>query len=472
MNRNISSIRRNQWLQAFRLHGNKYSDMKQSEIFEKFGSIEFEGYRNGDREQGRKKKLFPMFENDKFGEETELFVRTNMAFIEYADEVGWDGHDKILNYRDLLGGKLRRKYKGVGWNGVHDHYDPTHANAETDDGFVRLLQAFFMEITGHDNPAFALQEKIKGMKYMNQSEHDTLMDPKHYKEKIEDLMEVAEVLPHPTGWQPAGDLDWLNAIFYGLPEKAQDYLKYVKDVDPFDAEHNGANALDWDECLMEIRPWWVANYQKIAEENMKKKLSNKRDRDDDEDDNRSNKRRKQNTDRNDDDSEDEQDDEEVEQDDDEHQDDYSTYSTDDENQDDESTQPQEDQRGRSHDKKSDDDKLSFFEKPCLIHHNHPYSQCSLCFSGKQFNRAEADKYYQNNDSHSQGWWRRTYERKFPQQEQQQSYYQQYSAPPGQFAPAFATGTAAPASATTGTAAQAKMFRQVQDTAGNSYWLQM
>lgn len=442
--------------------------MKQSEILEKFGSVEFEGYRNGDREQARKKKLFPMFENDHLGEETELFVRTNMAFIEYADEVGWDGRDKILNYRDLLGGKLRRKYRSVGWNGVHDHYDPDHADAETDDGFVRLLEAFFMEVTGHDNPAYAVQEKIKGMKYANQREHDTLMDPKHYKERIEDLMEVAEVLPHPSGWQPASDLDWLNAMFYGLPQDAQDYLKYVKEVDPFDAEHNGANRLDWDECLMEIRPWWVDNYQKIAEENIKKKSSNKRDRDDEDDDNRSNKRRKTGN-----------------------------------------GGRKNSGAGKNNDKNGDDDKKNNFQKNCQLHSNarkpHKYGECIFCPSSKNFKQEAAIAVYNAGKTKAgvtvPKWWKETMERRVlnksnqkeqSEQPQQQQYLVQtgtpiqpqqgtafaivgqqqaqqmppmpatQSVPPAQIAPTFATGVPS---------AQSR-YKQVTDAKGNVYFLQL
>ncbi len=468
MNRNTTStLQRNAWLYGIKFKPTSINKKKQADVLEELGSVQFEGYRNGDPNQGRKKKSFPMFgNNDQF--ETELFINNNVDFIEFAEEVGWDGRDRIFNYRDILEGKLKKTYKKVGWEGTSDNYDPNHANAETPEGFVRLLGATFMEFTGHDNPAYALQEKIKNMNYSNHRQHDTHVDPKIVKERLEELWDVVEMLPGLNGWQQADEHEKLNAVFYGLPEDAQDYLKYEKEVDVFDAANNGANEYSWQQCLMAIRPWWVKNFKKTAEENAKK-----RDRQDDdvEDDDRSNKRRKQNTDRNDDDNEDEQDEEEEEQDDDEHQDDYSTYSTDDEHQDDDSTQNQEDQRGRSHANESDDDKqLSFFDKPCLIHQDHPYNRCNLCFTGRQFNRAEADKYYQHTDSHSQGWWRRTYERKFPQQEQQQSYYQQYTAPPGQVAPTFATGTAAP----TGAAAQARpqLFQMVQDSAGKSYFVQM
>lgn len=119
----------------------------------------------------------------------------------------------------------------------------------------------------------------------------------------------------------------------------------------------------------------------------------------------------------DEDERDEDEQDEDEQEDDEHQDD------------DDSAQNQEHQRHSHDDESDDDDKLSFFDKPCLIHNNHPYKQCRLCFTGRLFNKAEADQYYQNNDSRSQVWWRKTYERKFPQQEQtQQSFYQQQQSP--------------------------------------------
>jgi len=62
----------------------------------------------------------------------------------------------------------------------------------------------------------------------------------------------------------------LHAVFYGLPLDAQEYLKYEKEVDVFDSANNGADEYSWQECFMAIRPWWIKDFKKLAEENVKK----------------------------------------------------------------------------------------------------------------------------------------------------------------------------------------------------------
>jgi hypothetical protein len=474
MNRNnTSTLKKNAWLYSIKFKPNELLNKPRKELFDEFGSVEFEGYRNGDHNLSRKKKSFPMFGlTDHFEEETELFLQNNVDFIKYSDYVGWDGSERILQYEDLLQGKLKKLYQKIGWEGTSSHYDPNHVDAETPEGFVQLLKALFMEYVDHENPAYAVQERIRNMKYCNQRQYDTLVDPKVYKERLEDMYDLVEVLPSPNGWQPATDLEKLNAAYYGLPLDAQEYLKYEKEVDVFDAANNGAGAMEYGDMFMAIRGWWMANYKKKAEENSENE-SKKRNRhvdnatdsssDEDADDddesknnNTSYKRMKQQDDDvNNDDEEEQEDyeDDEEEQEAYEHQDDDDSTQSHDYNSDD----------NIDDDVKPNDVKLSFFDKPCLIHKIHPYKQCQLCFTSRQFNRNEADQYYQSNDSHSQGWWRRTYEKKFPKQEQpQQSYYQ--------LAPTYATGMAA----TTQTAAQARpqLFQMVQDSAGNSYFVQM
>jgi len=207
MNRNTTSnLKRNAWLNGIKFKPTAINKKKQSDVLEELGSVQFEGYRNGDTNQGRKKKSFPIFGiNDHFEDETELFLNTNVAFIEFAEEVGWDGRDRIFNYRDILEGKLKKSYKKIGWEGTSDNYDPNHADAETPEGFVRLLKATFMEFTGHDNPAYAVQEKIKGMKYSNQREYDTYIDPKVVKDRLEELWDLVDMLSRPSGWQQADE---------------------------------------------------------------------------------------------------------------------------------------------------------------------------------------------------------------------------------------------------------------------------
>ena len=269
------------WLNGFKVHKNQVTKMTSSQLNEAFGSQLLEGYRGGDPNNAKLKKLFPTFGAEEIpGMEVEQYIKTVREFLQMAERCDWDGLARIETFPDILEDALKSIYETTREDG-NEYYDPNHHDAETEEGFTHLLAAIFVEWVDDKAPAQALAERIKGFYWKNQQDSGTVMHPRKFKLRLKQLWKVVDDLPRPGQWPEPTPLEKAQAVWAGLTEDAKLYIKDTKDTDPWDIENGGANTLSYENILDLLVPFWNERYKKLKEAYEKKTTSNKRIRSDD-----------------------------------------------------------------------------------------------------------------------------------------------------------------------------------------------
>ena len=454
------------WLKGLKIHKNPVSRMGSSQLHEGFGSQLLEGYRGGNPNNTKVKKLFPTFGAEEIpGMEVEQYIKTVNEFLQMSQRCAWDGLTRIETFPDILEDALKSIYETVREDG-NDYYDPNHVDAETEEGFEHLLGAIFVEWVDDTAPAQALAERIKGFHWKDQQDNGTVMHPRKFKLRLKQLWKVVDDLPRPGMWPEPTPLEKAQAVWAGLTEDAKLYIKDTKETDPWDIENGGANTLSYEDILDMLVPYWNEKFKAIKEAHEEKIASKKRDRDEDdnEDSGRKGKRQRGN-------------------------------------------KGNRRNNGNGGGRKNDDEgdrrnggarHQNNFEKDCTLsthgdlQKKHPYGQCIFCPSSNNFLPDKAKKFYESGNA--PGWWKKTYERRVLKKnsntQQQQQFHAQdgtvyvavtqqptaaasaAAAPTsnGQVAPVFATGSSAP------TAAQNSQttptYRKMTDANGQVFMVKM
>ena len=474
MNRNT----KDKWTNAFKInpHASTLANCNNQTLVEEHGyeRVTLEGRRP---DNSKVFKNFVKFQSLKMDDQAEIFLKQNKAFISFATECQQDDDTRFSAYKQTLDNYVADLYDVLLADG-NFWYDPDHDDAENNDGFLRSVEALFMTWSDDNQPRASMATKILKFTWKGEQIHGTLYPPKLFRFRLQALWQLHDMLPE--NGPAVTDDQILRAVWDGLPDSAQDYIRYDLREDPFDSENDGADAWPWMKLFDNLTAYWNNNCKEKYYSYDDKK--NKRKRDDDDGDDRRNKgpKRQRNGRRN--------------------------------------------GRGggngneRNNDRANGDGKTNHFNKPCKLHENsnHLYKDCIFCPTGEKFNAERAKKFYESGNA--PGWYKKTYKRRIidgkgnrnpKQQEQQQqpqqqfffqptpqqgtymsfpattvstqqqslppvpSYFQQ--APP-QLAPTFATGTTSSASSLTASAAasqQQPLYQLRTDAAsGKQYFTQL
>lgn len=461
----------NAWLYALRIQHNALTAANQTVLKEEHGfeTVHMEGLRIAN---GSKRHVdFLVFASQVLDQEAEIFVLQNERFIQFAEETGLNDQSRFDAFSETIDGHVRDLF-----NVIRDHgstwYDPGHADAHTDDGFLRILQALFVLWSKHDNPGDSLATRIMSLEWKNHTICGTFYRPSEFKLRLQGLWRIHDMLPR-IGL-PTSDEEKLRATWNGLTDEARDFIKDEKAVDPFDAAHFGANPVVWTDLYDLLEAFWNREFKKKFENFVEdKKTKRKRDDDDDNDDDNTH-----NGDDNDDDD---------------------NYDSDDDD-DADSYDNRRNNRNGKQQRTNGGGRVNYFNSPCTLHDDgsHNYKDCIFCPTGHNFKAADAKQFYKS--GRAPWWYKKTYETRIlkhngggsPAQQQQQQYFLQPLHPQGasymavapasasqvpavyanqpatnQFAPTYATGTTSMAPAQ-----NEPTYKLQTDVNGNQYFVQI
>ena len=458
------STSRNAWLLAIKIQQNQITASSHEQLINKHNYAEQE--LEGRRADGstKKSKFIKIGSKSALGDQAELFILQNETYVKFCTQVQWAPETVFETYGDdILVGTLKTIWDTTRVNG-HFWYDPNHPDAETMDGFIRLLGSVFIQWSKHDSPGDSLATRIMSLEWKNHHYRGTFYDPQDFKRRLSALWLLCDMLPH-TG--PATtDNAKLKAVWNGLTDDAQLYIKDEQREDPFDAANGGANEMDWTDVFDLLQPYWNREFKKISDNYQEKKRKREDDDENDDDandDGRKNRRRKNK---------------------------YRNGDKRNGNQ----------RNGGSKGGDKGDDRgtgKNPFYSQCKFHdnHKHQYKDCIFCPTGSKFDADKAKKFYDS--GRAPDWYKKTYEKKVlnsngppqqqqyfvqPQLQQQQGVYMamptaasasqsqqqlQLPPPPSQIAPTFTTSTANPAPAQGGQ----RLYTMQTDANGNNYFVQ-
>ena len=396
MNRNTKE----KWVNSFKInpYGTHLSNLTLQQLVDDHGyqRQQLEGRRP---DNSKVQKDFVTFHSLRMGEQAEIFLRQNKDFLDFSEEVDQHGLTRFNNYKLTLARHVRDMWDIIRSSGSF-WYDPSHAQADSDDGFLRAVEALFMKWSDDNQPRTSMATKILKFTWKGESTHGTLYPPDVFKLRLQTLWKFHDMLPE-NGPEVSDD-HILRAVWDGLPDAAQDYITYNLREDPFDSENDGADAWEWSDLFDYLQAWWNDNCREkyYAYEDKKRK------RDDDDGDDRRNKgpKRQRNGRRNG-----------------------------------RGGGNRNDGNERNNDRANGGGKTNFFNEKCSIHQNsnHLWKDCIFCPTGEKFKADRAKQLYESSDC--PGWYKKTYKRRIidgkgnrnPKQQQQQQQQQQFFVQPTQ-----------------------------------------
>ena len=414
----------------------------------------------GRRPDGSKKRIkFLRFNQAAPGDEAEQFFKQNLEYVRFVEEVDWQPSTIFDSYGDTIAGDLKEIWDSTIADG-HNWYGPGHADAETLDGFKRLVEAVFIQWSKHDSPGESLATRIMGLKWRQHTDRGTLYHPDKFQRRLVALWRLCDNLPH-TG-QLMTDREKLKAVWDCLSDDAQWGL------DPFDTAHQGLNEAGWTDIFQELIPFWNREFKKKFDTFQEKRKRDEDDDDNDDDDGNGRKKKRQRTSKNAN---------------------RRKNSRNGGNRNGNGERNEERGNGSGH-----------FNAQCKLHehHRHKYKDCIFCPTGSKFLPDKAKKFYESGKAPD--WYKRAYERKMsngngqqqqhqqqqqyfvqaPQQQQQQQQYfaalpaavpssqQQLPLPP---APVFTTTSASAAPSAPAPPAQNQaLFTMQTDANGNQFFV--
>jgi len=468
------------WLFAFDIVRNPVTAANHKKRMEDHGFSEV--HMQGTRTANNSKKFvdFLVFDQPIINKEAEIFVLQNVKFIGFCDETGLDDESRFDAFADTLDGTVKDLFNVIRNEGTR-WYNPAHQDADTNEGFVRMLRALFVSWSKDPNPADSLATRILSFKWKNYHTRGTFYPPSEFKLRLQSLWRIHDMLP--LVGATTTDEAKLKACWDGLTEEARDFINDEKDIDPFDTENNGVDAITYTDLFDLLDPYWNRNYKKRYESNSgndKKGGKRKRyDDDNDDDDDGHDNRRDRNGKR---------------------------QRTGKRNGRGNGKGKQNDKNGRRNEHRNGGGKNNF-DAPCKLHEgaNHSYKDCIFCPTGHNFKADRAKQYYESGKAPE--WYKKTYQNRVlnnngggnNQQQQQQQYFIQHqpessfmaiapaSAPqqqlppavpqaalpaffaaqqaPSQIAPTFATGTTS-----TAQAPRQQMYTLRTDASGKQYYV--
>ena len=86
---------------------------------------------------------FLVFDKPIIDKEAEIFVLQNEKFIGFCDETSLNDQSRFDAFADTIDGPVKDLFNVIRNDGTR-WYDPAHQDADTNEGFVRMLQALFV----------------------------------------------------------------------------------------------------------------------------------------------------------------------------------------------------------------------------------------------------------------------------------------------------------------------------------------
>jgi hypothetical protein len=371
------------WVYAFKIQRNLVTTANFEKLTTEhgFSYVHMEGLRTAN---GSKKKVkFLVFDNQVIDQEAEIFILQNEKFIQFADQTGLNDQSRFDAFAETIDGHVQELFHVIRNDGTQ-WYDPAHQDADTDEGFVRMLRALFVLWCKHNNPADSLATRILSFEWKNHTIRGTFYSPSAYKLRLQSLWRIHDMLP--LIGDPTTDEAKLKTSWNGLTDEARDYIIDEKEVDPFDTENHGANQITYTDLFDLLEPFWNRKYKKKYENFVEDKKGGKRKRDDDEDadddddddghDNRRNRNGKR-----------------------QRNDKRKGRGN--------GNGKRNDRNGRRNDRGGG--KRNNFNAPCQLHEGggHPYKDCIFCPTGNNFKADRAKQFYESGKAPQ--WYKKTYE---------------------------------------------------------------
>ena len=373
---------KNAWLFHTRYARNELTSKSAAALREmpRFGSKRIYGL----RPDGSKiEEDFIVFRDNAPSTELEHYLGQAESYVNMADECQWAPATRFANYGKLLDGPAKNTWRKLMDEG-HDYWD--NNNQATDQDVVDALGAYFIMWTKHPNPGDAFDQHILRIQYKHQKEFNLPVKPSNFVDRMSELWRYSEMMPR-IGAQ-CSDMQKTTALMLGLPEEAKDFLQDEKDVDVYDLQGNGNNALVWTDVMENLEAWWSRDYGKEVRKKYQQQEEKKRKRKDDDDDDEADgdggqdrrQRKKKKNNRN-----------------------------------------KSGRNGNGNNSNNTNNGKEFHSKQCSIHpdHNHKWKDCIYCFNGSNFKKELAEKFYQGKTRTSAPyWWKKGYERRFKSNEQE------------------------------------------------------
>mmetsp|Transcript_24029 Transcript_24029/g.47728 ORF Transcript_24029/g.47728 Transcript_24029/m.47728 type:complete len:182 (+) Transcript_24029:352-897(+) len=131
------------WVYAFKLQRNLVTaaNLEKLKAEHGFSSVHMEGLRIAN---GSKRHVdFVVFDKQVIGQEAEIFILQNEQFIQFADQTGLNDQARFDAFAETIDGHVKELFHVIRNDGTQ-WYNPAHQDADTDEGFVRMLQALFV----------------------------------------------------------------------------------------------------------------------------------------------------------------------------------------------------------------------------------------------------------------------------------------------------------------------------------------
>ena len=397
------STERKAWLQGIKIHPNQITTSSHYQLIKNhnFEEVEMEGR----RPDGSKKRIkFLRFNQAAPGDEAEQFFKQNLKYVSFVEEVDWQPSTIFDSYGDTIAGDLKDIWDSTIADG-HDWYDPAHADAETPVGFKRLVEATFIQWSKHDSPGESLATRIMGLKWRSHTDRGTYYDPEKFKRRLIALWRLCDNLPH-TG-QLTTDREKLKAVWEGLSDDAQLFIRQDRGLDPFDSANQGLNEIPWTDIFDQLIPFWNREFKKKSDAFVEKRKRDDDDDDNDGDDGHGRKSKRQRTSKN------------ANRRNGRYKGNNYRHGG---NRNGNGDRNEEEGSGNGQGSGSGP-----FNSQCKFHdHRHKYKDCVFCPTGPKFMPDKAKKFYES--GRAPDWYKRAYERKMSNrngQQQQQQQQQQY-----------------------------------------------